>query len=60
MNDKKGIIFSDVNITPNPVRPGRQFRLQVDVEYIPEWLTYPYTYPYDYTNQEDIERNSNH
>lgn len=57
MNNKKGIIFNDINITPNPVRPGGQFRLQVDVEYIPEWLTYPYTYPYDYTNQEDIERN---
>lgn len=57
MNKKKGIIFNDVEIVPNPVRPGRQFRLQVDVEYIPEWLTYPYTYPYDYTSSEDLERN---
>lgn len=57
MNNKKGIIFNDINITPNLVRPGRQFRLQVEVEYIPEWLTYPYTYPYDYTSSEDLERN---
>lgn len=57
MNKKKGIIFNDVEIVPNPVRPGSKFRLQVDIEYIPEWLEYPYSYPYDYTNPEDIERN---
>ncbi len=55
MNKKKGIVFNDVVITPNPVKIKNSFLISVDVEHIIGQLTYPHSYPYDYTNIKDVD-----